>query len=152
MPASQKAVELSPASDNWLSNLADDYRWLGDRQKATETYDKAIQLAYKALTVNPNDTTTRLNLGTYYAKKGDFAQGLKFINDVLAKDSSDPNALYNAAIAHALAGEKEAALQSLGNSIKAGYPAAFAKDDPDLRGLAGDPRFEALMKEARPAR
>jgi len=152
LSASQKAVELSPASDTWLSNLADDYRWLGDRQKATETYDKAIQLAYKGLTVNPNDTATRLNLGTYYAKKGDFAQGLKFINEVLAKDSSDPNALYNAAIAHALAGEKDAALQALGKSIKAGYPPAFAKDDPDLRGLAGDPRFEALVKEARPAR
>ena len=90
LPAYQKAVEISPASDAWLSNLADDYRWLQRTKEANETYDKAIALAYKSLTVNPNDATTRVNLGTYYAKKGDFAQGLKFINEVLGEESRRP--------------------------------------------------------------
>jgi serine/threonine protein kinase/tetratricopeptide (TPR) repeat protein len=152
LPAYQKAVELSPSTDGWLSNLADDYRWLGNRQKATETYDKAIALAYKSLTVNPNETSTRLNLGTYYVKKGDSARGLKFIAEVIAKYPSDANYLYNAAIAYALAEQKDDALRTLEKSLKAGYPAAFAKNDPDLRGLSGDPRFQALVKEARPAR
>jgi serine/threonine protein kinase/tetratricopeptide (TPR) repeat protein len=152
LPAYQKAVEVSPSSDAWLSNLADDYRWLGNRQQANETYDKAIALAYKGLQVNPNDPATRVNLGTYYAKKGDFAQGLKFIDDVLAKNPGDQGYLYNAAIVHALAGQNEEALQALGKAFKAGYPAQFAKDDPDLRSLAGNPRFKALVQEARPTR
>jgi tetratricopeptide (TPR) repeat protein len=152
LPAYQKAVEVSPSSDAWLSNLADDYRWLGNRQQANETYDKAIALAYKALQVNPSDPATRLNLGTYYAKKGDFAQGLKFIDDVLAKNPGNQGYLYNAAIVHALAGQNEEALQALGKAFKAGYPAQFAKDDPDLRSLAANPRFKALVQEARPAR
>ena len=151
LPAYLKAVEMTPSSDAWLSNLADDYRWLGDKQKATETYDKAIQLAYKALTVNPNASTTRCNLGTYYAKKGDTAQGLKFIGAALEKDPTNPSFLYNTAVAQALAGHKDEALQSLRKAFKAGYPAAFAKDDPDLKVLKGDPRFETLVQENRPA-
>jgi tetratricopeptide (TPR) repeat protein len=151
LPAYQKAVELIPSSDAWLSNLADDYRWLGDAQKAGQTYEKAIELAYKSLTVNPNASATRCNLGTYYAKKGDSAQGLKFINDALAQDASNPNFLYNAAVAHALAGHKDEALQALRKAFRAGYPAAFAKDDPDLRSLSTDPRFTAMMQETRSA-
>jgi serine/threonine-protein kinase len=151
LAAAQKAVELSPSSDGWLSNLADDYRWLGDTPKANQTYDKAIELAYKALTVNPNAFSTRCNLGTYYAKKGDTAQGLKFITDALAQDSSNPNFLYNAAIAHALAGHKDEALQMLRKAFRAGYPSVFAKDDPDLRSLLGDARFGALLQETRSA-
>ena len=61
-------------------------------KKANETYDKAIALAYKSLTVNPNDPTTRVNLGTYYVKKGDSARGLKFITEVIAKNPSDDRA------------------------------------------------------------
>ena len=152
LPAYQKAVEISPASDGWLSNLADGYRWLQRTKEANETYDKAIELAYKSLTVNPNDAATRVNLGTYYAKKGEFAQGLKFIDDVLAKNPDDQGYLYNSAIAHALAGHTDAALQALGKAFKAGYPPQFAKDDPDLRTLAGNARFKQLVQEARPAR
>jgi eukaryotic-like serine/threonine-protein kinase len=152
LPAYQKAVEISPGSDNWLSNLADGYRWTGDRQKAIDTYDRAIALAYKALTVNPNDAVTRLNLGTYYAKKGDSAQGLKFIGEAVAKDPTNANFLYNLAIAQALGGRNAEALQTLKKAFNAGYPAAFAKDDPDLRELARDARFGALVQEARPAR
>jgi tetratricopeptide (TPR) repeat protein len=151
LAASQKAVEMAPSSDAWLSNLADDYRWLGNLPKAREIYDQAIGLAYKAMTVNPSDTTTRCNLGTYYAKKGDTAQGLRFITDAIGKDPTNASFLYNAAIAHALAGHKEDALGMLGKAFKAGYPVAFAEDDPDLKGLAKDPRFAAVANEARPA-
>ena len=150
LPAYQKAVELSPSSDAWLSNLADVYRWLGDRTKANETYDKAISLAYQALTVDPNDPTTRCNLGTYYAKKGDTAQGMKFIKEALAADPASPGFTYNSAVAHALAGQTEPAVQALRAAFKAGYPAAFAKNDPDLKILSSDPRFVA-MTENRPA-
>lgn len=150
LPAYQKAVELSPASDAWLSNLADGYRWVGERQKAVETYDKAISLAYQALTVDPNDATTRCNLGTYYAKKGDTVQGLKFIEEALSADRTNPGFTYNAAVAHALAGHTDEALQALRAAFKAGYPAAFSRNDPDLKSLSGDQRFRAMI-ESRPA-
>jgi serine/threonine-protein kinase len=146
LPAYQKAVDLSPSSDAWLSNLADCHRWLGNQQKAIQTYDQAIALAYKALTVNPNNWTTRLNLGTYYVKKGDAAQGLKFITAALEHDPSNPGFLYNLAVAHALTGDRNPALENLRKAFDAGYPAGFAKDDPDLRTLEKDPTFSALLR------
>jgi len=73
------------------------------------------------------------------------------ITDALAQDSSNPNFLYNAAIAHALAGHKDEALQMLRKAFRAGYPSVFAKDDPDLRSLLGDARFGALLQETRSA-
>jgi tetratricopeptide (TPR) repeat protein len=149
LPAYQKAVEMSPASDAWLSNLADVYRWMGDLGKANETYDKAISLGYRALTVDPNDPTTRCNLGTYYAKKGDAAQGRRFIQEALAVDPTSPGFMYNSAIAHALAGQTEPAVQALRAAFKSGYPAAFARNDPDLKSLSKDARFVA-MTENRP--
>jgi tetratricopeptide (TPR) repeat protein len=151
LPAYQKAVEISPESDNWLSNLADGYRWTGDRQKAVETYDKAIAIADKALTVNPNDAVTRFNLGTYYAKKGDAAQAMKFINASLEKDPGNANFLYNLALAYALAHHNDQALDTLRTALKDGYPRSFVRDDPDFVNLVRtDPRVRALLQESSP--
>jgi tetratricopeptide (TPR) repeat protein len=134
-----------------MSNLADAYRWTGQNAKATETYDKAIALAYKALQVNPNSAETRCYLGTYYAKKGDAAQGLKLVREAEAADPNNVSILYNVAIVLALGGQDDQALAALRKAFKEGYPARFAKDDPDLKRLAGTPRFQSLIQEFRPA-
>jgi len=151
LPAYEKAVELSPNVDGWLSNLADGYRWVGQSEKAAATYDKAIALAYKALQVNPNASVTRSNLGTYYAKKGDGARGLKLVQEAEVADPTNVTILYNVAIVQALAGQNDQALAALRKAFKAGYPARFAKDDPDLKRLSGDARFRELVQDSRPA-
>lgn len=151
LPPYAKAVETSPNVDGWLSNLGDGYRWLGQSQKATETYDRAIALAYAALQVNSSDARTRSYLGTYYGKKGDTAQGIKLVNEAASADPNEVSILYNVAVVHALAGQPGPALDALGKALKAGYPPRFAQDDPDLKALSKDRRFEALMREFRPA-
>jgi beta-lactamase regulating signal transducer with metallopeptidase domain/tetratricopeptide (TPR) repeat protein len=57
--------------------------------------------------------------------------------------------LYNGACALALDGKKEAALDLLARSLDAGFdqPDLFENDD-DLDSLHGDPRFEALARQA----
>jgi tetratricopeptide (TPR) repeat protein len=147
LPAYEKAVELSPNVDGWLSNLADGYRWLGQTEKARQTYDKAVALAFKALQVNPSDARTRSNLGTYYAKKGDIEQGQRLVQEAEAAAPDDVTILYNVAVARALAHHDDQAIAALRKAFKAGYPAGFARDDPDLKRLGRDPRFQALIKE-----
>jgi tetratricopeptide (TPR) repeat protein len=151
LPAYEKAVELSPQVDGWLSNLADAYRWSGQQEKANATYDKAIALAYKALQVNSNDAVTRCNLGTYYAKKGDTQQALKFVQEAEAANPGQVTILYNVAVVRALAGHDDQALVALRKALKAGYPARFAEDDPDLKRLARHSRFKSILREFRPA-
>jgi tetratricopeptide (TPR) repeat protein len=147
LPAYEKAVELSPNVDGWLSNLADGYRWLGQTEKARQTYDKAIALAFRALQVNPTDARTRSNLGTYYAKKGDIEQGLKLVHEAEAATPDDVTILYNVAVVRALARRDDQAILGLRKAFEAGYPAGFARDDPDLKRLAQDPRFRSLLQE-----
>jgi len=50
---------------------------------------------------------------------------------------------------HALAGQPGPALDALAKALKAGYPPQFAQDDPDLKALSKDRRFEALMRDFR---
>lgn len=56
---------------------------------------------------------------------------------------------YNGACAYALAGERERAIELLTKAFGTGYVARDqAKNDPDLKSLADDPRFAALVGPA----
>jgi serine/threonine-protein kinase len=143
-----KAVALSPDYHGWHSNLGDGYRWVGEPVKARAAYDQAIALAYRALQVNPSDAQTRSFLGTYYAKKGDLAEGLKLVREAGAGDPNNVTIVYNIAVVQALGGQDDRAIEVLQNAFKAGYPPRFAQDDPDLKQLATNARFRALVEEA----
>jgi tetratricopeptide (TPR) repeat protein len=76
----EKAVAMSPNEELLTGNLADGYRWNGQKQKSLATYDKAIALAYKELQVNPRNTSAMGSLAGYYAKKGDGAQAIEWVS------------------------------------------------------------------------
>jgi len=147
VPAYEKAVELNPNARAFVGNLADGYRWSGDAEKARATYDKAINLAYKELEVNPRNAETKANLALYYAKRGDVAQASRLIEDARASDASSVEIMYMEASVHLFAGRRSDALAQLREAFRAGYPASFAKTDPDLKPLWTDPQFQRLVKE-----
>src|SRR5260221_13009255 len=51
----QKAAEMSPGEETIVGNLADAYRWAGDKNKANAAYDKGIGFAYKHLQLIPRE-------------------------------------------------------------------------------------------------
>jgi Flp pilus assembly protein TadD len=58
---------------------------------------------------------------------------------------NDPGILYNAACMYALGGNKEHALQMLTRAQAAGFhDSNWARRDPDLALLHGEPEFERL--------
>ncbi|WP_315824284.1 TPR end-of-group domain-containing protein [Paraflavitalea speifideaquila] len=60
------------------------------------------------------------------------------------------NAYYNLACTHALVGNKQAALDNLGQSIRAGYyNYAHLMKDTDLEGIRKDPAFTKLVQPLR---
>ena len=65
----EKAVRMKPNDEALTGNLADAYRWNGQKEKSSATYAKAIALAYKELQINPRKASTMGSLATYYAKK-----------------------------------------------------------------------------------
>ena len=144
VPMFEKSVELSPNSEQFVGNLADGYRWAGEREKAAATYDKATALALKALQINPRDAVVRANLAMYYAKRGDQSRARRLVSDARAIDPVNVNLAYAQATVEALGGHATEALDALAEAIGSGYPVAAARNDPDLRSVVSDPRFARI--------
>ena len=65
----------------------------------------------------------------------------------LEADPANPDVYYNLACIHALTNEKEQALGYLQIALLNGYvDLSTLTQDPDLKSLNGDERFEALKK------
>ena len=149
VPMFEKAAEMQPNAEVFAGNLADGYRWAGQREKAAAAYDKAIALALKAVQVNPRDAATRGNLALYYAKKGDAGTARRFMREARAIDPKSADLQYNEAVMSALLGDTDRAFADLHDALEAGLPLSSIETDPDLRGLRTDPRFGSLKSVSR---
>jgi serine/threonine protein kinase/tetratricopeptide (TPR) repeat protein len=143
----EKAVEMSPNDYLAVGNLADGYRWSGEKDKAQDAYSRAIGLAYKALQVNPKDATAMGFLGVDYTKNGDSRKGLDFIRRARSIDPNDTQLIYFEAVIDALAGQQPEALKNLREALQKGYSTEMAKVDPDLKTLEGNPELGKLLAE-----
>jgi serine/threonine protein kinase/Flp pilus assembly protein TadD len=142
-----KSVELGPNQEDAYGNLADAYRYSGQKDKADATYDKAIALAFHDLQVNPQSADTMGDLALYYAKKGDSKHAMDFIQRARAIDKRDVALLYNQAIVENLAGKPAEAVATLREALSKGYSANGAEKDPEFQNLQSRPDFQALIKE-----
>ncbi|MGC1644539.1 MAG: tetratricopeptide repeat protein, partial [Candidatus Sulfotelmatobacter sp.] len=147
VPMFEKAVAMKP-NEEWITgNLADGYRWNGQKEKSLATYDKAIALAYKELQVNPRNASTMGDLAGYYAKKGDRAQSVEWISRARSIDPNGVELIYQAAIVHALANRSEDALKDLREAFQKGYSTEQARTDPEFGSLQSRPEFANLLAE-----
>ena len=146
IPMFEKAVELSPDDESNMGNLADGYRWAGDKAKAQAAYDKAIALAYKELKVNPRQASVIGNLALYYAKKGDVPQAKEFVRKARAIDSSDVYLTYIAAVVDTIDNQPAEAVRELSVALLKGYSARSVEVDPEFGSLQSRPDYQAMMK------
>jgi tetratricopeptide (TPR) repeat protein len=143
----EKAVAMNPNDAMVTGNLADSYRWSGRRQEATDTYDKAIALAYKELQVNPRAASAMGSLALYYAKKGDTAHAMEFIQHALSIQPQNIALVYIQAVVYCLADRKADSLRVLREALRKGYSVEEAKSDPELGSLQASPEFTKLVAE-----
>jgi eukaryotic-like serine/threonine-protein kinase len=143
----EKATELNPNDEINVGNLADAYRWSGQKAKADATYDKAIALAFKDLQVNPRDAAAMQSLALYYAKKGDAANAQDFIRRARAIDRNNVNYIYGEAVVDMLAGHPSEALRPLREAFEKGFAPVQAVNDPELEGLHQNPEFRKLVAQ-----
>jgi tetratricopeptide (TPR) repeat protein len=143
----EKAQEMSPGDETVAGNLADAYRWAGQKDKANANYDKAIALAYKQLQVNPRDATTMGHMALYYAKKGDTAQAKSFIQRARAIDPSDVYSLYISAVVDTIANEPKPAIAALRTALQKGMSLGDVQSEPEFAPLRLAPEYQAMVKE-----
>src|SRR6266513_9956 len=106
----QKAVDISAQDEVLIGDLADAYRAAGQKEQANTDYDKAIQLAFQQLQVNPKLADVTIHLALYYAKKGDSAHALTYTKQARALDPEALQILYYQVEVESLAGHRQEAL------------------------------------------
>jgi len=142
----EKAAEMNPGDEVMVGNLADAYRWAGQKDKANASYEKAIALAYKQLQVNPRDAGTMGHLALYYAKKGDTAQAKEFIKRSRAIDPSDVYAMYISAVVDTIANDPKSAVATLRTALQKGFAVDDIQAEPEFAPLRLSPDYQAMLK------
>jgi tetratricopeptide (TPR) repeat protein/TolB-like protein/predicted Ser/Thr protein kinase len=146
----EKAVELNPNDETMMGNLADAYRAAGQTDRAKATYERAIALAFKALRVNPRSAATMGSLALYFAKKGDIAQAMEFVQRARGLDPSSVDLINTSAEVHALSNRPEEAMADLKKALQMGLTTASVESDPELDSLRKRPDYQALMNQYAP--
>ena len=130
----------------------------GQPQRAVEALRRALQLLETSLGSDHPQVAHTLNiLGGHYADVGDLdtaadycLRSLELRRRVLPPDHPAVGAsLYNLACIAALRGQREQALDRLEEALATTWASSLVFRDPDLDGLRGDPRFEAILDEVR---
>jgi Flp pilus assembly protein TadD/TolB-like protein len=134
----QKAIRLDPKSETLTGNLADAYRWSGQRELAVATYFQAAILGAQELNLNPRDADTRGRMAMYYAKMGDFESARSSIASARGLDPENPCLQDFEAVVSTLAGDLRNAREQVRSAISRGYSSALAANDPELRPLYTD--------------
>jgi Flp pilus assembly protein TadD len=100
----------------------------------------------------PEDARARILLGANYARLGREADAMRELNLAVTLRANEASILYNAACVFCGLNKKVEALDALRKAWEAGSKdSVWARRDPDLAPLHGDPEFERLYPEKPPA-
>nr|WP_255199231.1 hypothetical protein [Vibrio sp. JPW-9-11-11] len=118
--------------------------WL--RAQSMPTAEQRIDVFDEILTIRPGD----LEALTYKADAAmeikEYHWALSLCNRVLELDNTNGPALYQRACAYSRLGVEEQAIEDLEKAIEASPSISDLIDtEPDLEGLHGNPRFDALI-------
>ena len=96
----------------------------------------------------PEDARARVLLGAYYAVLGREEDALRELNLAVTLRANEASILYNAACVYCLLKKKPEGLNALRKAWEAGSKdSVWARRDPDLTLLHGDPEFERMYPE-----
>jgi non-specific serine/threonine protein kinase len=96
----------------------------------------------------PEDARARIMLGADYAELGREEDALRELNLAVTLRANEASILYNVACVYCLLNRKTEAIDALRKAWEAGSKdSVWARRDPDLTLLHGDPEFERLYPE-----
>ncbi len=147
--AYRQSIALLPNNPLSHRNLGDTLQHLGERQKARESYARALELTRSRLKVNPKDARTLARLAVLEAKLGSRQDAERHISEAVALGPADIDVLYREAVVFALAGRQPEALRTLAEALRRGYSPSEAQKDEDLSSVRQLPEFRALTETRR---
>lgn len=141
----RSAVELEPNDHLARSNLGDALWAAGREDEATREFEAAETLAASALSVNPNDPYTMMDLAWIRAMLNKPGEARALIDKARELAPDDPYTYYYDALILLRAGNENAAVEALQVAAEKGYSKAMLAAEPHLETLRGDPRFAAIV-------
>ena len=100
----------------------------------------------------PEDARARVLLAGHYAASGHIEEAVREATLATSLRSNEATVLYNAACVFCILGRKTEAMDTLRKAHAAGFTdPEWARRDPDLASLHGDPDFERLYPPADPS-
>lgn len=143
----KRAVELAPQVHASWGYLGDAYRYMqGEEDSARNAYERAIQLAEERLEISPGDWRAVGQLGMYYAYTGRDDEAVAQIERLL-ENSTASIAYYFATRVRVQIGDRKGAMESLEQTIDAGWPRFSLANNPDIVALSGESGYAVLMAD-----
>ncbi|MFZ0036572.1 MAG: protein kinase [Candidatus Acidiferrales bacterium] len=156
--AAGRAQEVVDVSESTIEASGEDYNVyvpilnaLGDMNKQeaqlnmTQRFCVALENHLKHV---PEDARARILLGANYARLGREQDAMRELNLAVTLRANEASILYNAACVYCGLKRKAEALETLRKAWEAGSKdAVWARRDPDLAMLHGEPEFERMYPE-----
>jgi serine/threonine protein kinase/Tfp pilus assembly protein PilF len=142
---SEEAISHSGDNYNTYIPIMNAYRSLGKTEGTRILLQRMFQVFEEQIRKVPEDARARVLLAGYYAIAGRADDAAREANMAMALRPGDGLTLYNVACVFGNLGKKTEALGALKKACDAGFrDPNWARQDPDLALLHGDPEFEKL--------
>lgn len=145
--ALEKAVIASP-DVYWIwGNLGSAYRYTNvGNDRVRSTYERALELALRALKVNPNDKKALADLSLYYVNLGMEPKARQAIDRATQLAPDDPYMYYYRSLIEVSLHRNDQALDEIAAAVRRGYPKELVKADPEFKALQDLDRFRAILE------
>ena len=144
----EAALEASGEDYNAYVPIVNSLGALGKKEAQQNLVQRRIAALENHLKQVPEDPRARVLLGGDYAEFGRVEDAIRETNLAITLRTNEASILYNAACTYCQLKMKEKALEALQKAWQAGFKdATWARRDPDLALVHGDPEFEKLYPE-----
>jgi serine/threonine protein kinase/Tfp pilus assembly protein PilF len=141
----EAAIEASGTDYNVYVPITNALDSLGKKDSLAQMRQREIQALEAHLRTVPEDARARLLLAADYAATGHTEEAMREANLGIALRPNEATLLYNAACVFCQLGKKADGMAALKKAWDAGFiDPDWARRDPDLALLHGDPEFEKL--------
>jgi len=146
--AADAAIEASGEDYNVYVPIMNSLGAMGKEEARRNMAHRVIVALENHLKQVPEDARARVLLGANYADLGRPDDSLRELNLAVTLRANEASILYNAACVYCGLKRKPEAVDALRKAWEAGFrDAVWARRDPDLGILHGDPEFERMYPE-----
>ncbi len=146
--SAEEAIESSGTDYNVYVPILNSLLALGKQEAVRNVRQRVTQAMEAHLRQVPEDARARILLGSYYAQENRVEDAMRETNLAMLLRPNEASVHYNAACTFCTLNKKAEGLEALAKAWRAGFTDAdWARRDPDLAVLHGDPEFEKLYPE-----